>query len=380
MNKFMAIKVFATVIAATAMTLGTVAAAENPLIDSPFEHLDFGASFEAGFQGPIVSGEQVSYRQRTTLNVGWDLEKSFGLTDTQLFFQYQNHTGPNGSTIIGDIQRFDRLDDPEYDRLHMFWLQTKLMDNKIRLKLGKVDPLSEFFAPRNAAHHFGFSTVRSSTIIAQGPPSMSINAFLDVTSDFQVAFGMYDATFRQGQDENTFTLRDFFAAQEYAYFMEGRLQWQDGFLGLPGALKLGYWHLDGDTVRFDGGIESSTGGFYTTFDQDLSDNGVGVYVQVGLADGDVSPLDFHFGTGFKWQGINPSRAADVFGAGVSLASFSNDAAAPFIKPAETAYEIFYKAPLRDDIVLHGNLQAIDNPGGLLASDALVFSLRFQWFL
>lgn len=342
--------------------------------------LNFGASFEAGFQGPIVSGEKASYRQRTTLNVGLDLEQFLGLSDSELFFQYQNHTGPNGSTIIGDIQRFDRLDDPEYDRLHMFWFQTRLLDSRLRLKLGKVDPLSEFFAPRNAAHHSGFSTVRSSTIIAQGPPSMSINAFLDVTNNFQLAFGMYDASFRQGQDENTFTLRNFFGAQEYAYFMEGRLQWQDGFSGLPGALKVGYWHLDGDSARFDGGLENSTGGFYTTFDQDLTDTGVGAYVQLGFADGEVSPLDFHFGTGIKWQSFNPSRPEDVIGAGLSFASFSNEDAAPFVKRAETAYEVFYKAPVRENIILHGNFQFIDNPGGLGANDALVFTFRLQWFL
>ena len=368
-----------TIFAVIAVIGGPVFAQEGDDL-KPLQYLDFGASLEAGFQGPVVSGEEASYRQRTTLNVGLDLEKSFGLSESQLFFQYQNHTGPNGSTIIGDIQRFDRLDDPEYDRLHMFWFQTRLLNKRLRLKLGKVDPLSEFFAPRNAAHHFGFSTVRSSTIIAQGPPSMSVNAFFDVSPSFQIAFGMYDATFRQGQDENTLTLRDFFAAQQYAYFFEGRLQWQEGVWGLPGALKVGYWHLDGDTTRFDGGVESSTGGFYTTLDQDLTDSGVGAYAQVGFADGEVSPLDFHFGTGIKWQGFNGARSADVIGAGVSHASFSNDASAPFFKKAETAYEVFYKAPVRDNLVLHGNLQAIDNPGGLGANDAVVFSLRLQWFL
>jgi len=88
----------------------------------------------------------------------------------------------------------------------MFWFQQRLFDEQLRIKVGKVEPKSEFFAPENARNHLEFSTERSPTIIAQGPPSMSLNVFHTPNDRFSLGLGVYDAAWNEGRDENTMTL------------------------------------------------------------------------------------------------------------------------------------------------------------------------------
>ena len=61
-----------------------------------------------------------SRKQRLTLNMSADMEKLTGLKNGTFFAQYQNHNGVSGSSNVHDIQQFGGLDDPEYDRIHMF--------------------------------------------------------------------------------------------------------------------------------------------------------------------------------------------------------------------------------------------------------------------
>ena len=338
--------------------------------------LEFGASYEAGYQAaPWGSDAGGSNKQRLTLNLSADTGKLFGLENGTFFFQYQNHTGEHGRDNVGDIQQFDGLDDPEYDRIHMFWYQHVFMDGKLRIKLGKVEPKSEFFAPENAKNHLGFSTERSPTIIAQGPPSMSINAFYSPTDNFTIAFGIYDATWNQGRDENTFKLYNFFEADEYAIFVEGRYKWQTDNSGRGGGVKVGFWRLDGERNLFAGGQVDGTNGYYIVLDQTITDNGIGVYAQFGSADKKVSALSRHIGAGMQWVGPFNGRDNDVFGAGVSTVKFSNAPGSPFIKASETAYEIFYKAPITSWFTVQADGQLITNPGGLGAESVFVSTFR-----
>lgn len=337
---------------------------------------DFGAEYAVGYQAPPIGSDAGdSRKQRLTINVSTDLEKLFGLANGTFFAQYQNHNGVNGSTNINDIQQFDGLDDPEYDRIHMLWYQHIFMNGKLRIKLGKVEPKSEFFAPENATNHLGFSTERSPTIIAQGPPSMSFNAFYSPSEAITFAFGLYDATWNQGRDENNFKLHNIFEASDLAYFLEGRFKWKQGINGHPGSVKIGGWKLDGERIMFNGVQVNNTEGFYVVVDQTLTSNGVGFYAQFGTVDKKVSALSRHIGIGIKWDGPIEGREYDVLGAGVSTVKFSDDPNAPFISDSETAYELFYKAPLTSWLTVQADLQAITNPGGRGANNVIVSTFR-----
>ncbi|MBL4801243.1 MAG: carbohydrate porin [Emcibacter sp.] len=338
--------------------------------------VDFGASYVAGYQvAPLGSDAGDSAKQRLTLNMSVDTEKLFGLKNGSFFVQYQNHNGEHAGGNIHDIQQFDGLDDPEYNRIHMLWYQHIFADGKLRIKVGKVEPKSEFFAPENAKNHLGFSTERSPTIIAQGPPSMSFNAFYQATENLSFAVGVYDASWNEGRDENNFKLHNLFEASSVAIFLEARYKWTEGLMGRAGGLKVGFWRLDGTKTKFNGDVVDGTDGLYVVFDQTLTDNGIGIYAQYGVADKDISPVSRHLGVGVQWVGPISGREKDVFGAGISSVKFSNALGATFIEDSETAYEIFYKAHVNEWITVQADIQAINNPGGMGAKDIVVSTLR-----
>ena len=365
--------------AALAITVATAVSGAQAvsLLD---DGLNLGASYEAGASPQTLNGGgdgDPSSKQRFTLNLAADLDKLWGWSGSSFFFQYQNHHGESGSEHVQDIQQYDGLDDPEYDRIHMLWFQQRLFDDQLRIKVGKVEPKSEFFAPDNARNHLGFSTERSPTIIAQGPPSMSLNVFYTPNERFSLGLGIYDAAWNEGRDENTMTLHNpFNDPSDLAIFVESRFQWAEGYGGLPGGFKAGVWQLSGTQTRFDGQAdESSSEGYYLVLDQTLTANGIGIYAQYGVADEDVSNLGQHVGLGMQWLAPFASRQDDVFGMGISTVEFSDASGSPFTASRETAYEVFYKGPVTTWLTLQGDLQQIEDPGGQGAPDALVASFR-----
>lgn len=348
--------------------------AEQPLLKGA--GVSLGLSYEAGYQAPPHgSNAGSSAKQRLSLNAAVDLNTLAELEGASVFFQFQNHNGRHGVSNIGDKQQFDGLDDPEYDRIHMLWFQQILLDGALRFKVGKVDPKSEFFSPKYGADHISVSTERSPTIIAQGPPSMSVNAFYHVNDSYAIAVGLYDASWLSGRDENTLKLHNPFNAQDFALFIENRFYWKNSFIPYPGQARVGLWNLDGDIATFDGSIEDGSRGYYLTLDQALNANGIGAYFQYGHGDKDSNALEEHIGFGLRWQGPITNRSSDVFGVGYSKASFSQAQGSPFRKEAETVYEIFYKSPISKYLLLQADIQAINDPGGINAEDVTVATFR-----
>jgi len=347
-----------------------------------------GGSYEMGYSKNLHGGidtEGDSYKQRLTLNATLDLDKILGWKGATFFVQYQNHTGAFATDEVGDIQQFDGLDDPEYDRIQMFWLEQWLFDNKVRIKIGKVEPKSEFFGPLNAKSHLGFSTERSPTI-GHGPPADSVNLFIYPTENFQLGFGAYDGAFNEGRDENKMKLHSMFGSPADTFYVgEAGYSWNKGTEDF-GRVLLGYWKLTGDHNRHDSsGSKDSTEGGYIVLDQtvykennDKDDNqGIGIYVQYGFADEDVRTVKAHYGLGFQWTGAIQGRDEDVFGMGISHVELSDAPGTGFTKDFERAWEVFYKGKLTPFAVLQGDLQYIENPGGVSRSDALVFTLRLS---
>ena len=369
MNTFRSVLRYGLCLSVLGVATGAPAVAD----DAEPQAVEFGLSYAAGhsFEPFGAADGDATSKQRLTINMRADLEQAWGWQGASFFIQYQNHRGVSGGSEIGDIQVYDGLDDPEYDRIHMVWLQQHFFGDTLRVKLGKVEPKSEFFAPANARHHLGFSTERSPTIIAQGPPSLSANFFYQPSDQFSIGLGIYDAAWNRGFDENTFNFNNVFEElDDLALFLEARYSFNSGHT----RMKLGVWRLDGALNRFDGLTENGSEGAYLVFDHDFNEQ-VGMYAQLGFADGSVSALTHHFGAGFQWTGVLSARPDDIFGVGVSRVSFSDDFNAPFTDDAETAYEVFYKMPLTPRFEFQADLQFIDNPGGRGASDALVPTIR-----
>jgi porin len=149
-----------------------------------------------------------------------------------------------------------------------------------------------------------------------------------------------------------------------------------------GRLGLGAWHHTGSFDRFDGGAEDGTQGAYLVLDQHLwcADESrarcLSGFLQVGVADPEVSPSEAHLGAGLHWSNPFAPELNDALGLGLSGVRLSDEAGAGFDEREEVAIEAFYGFEPLSWLHLKPTVQYVVNPGGDSdLDDALVLTLR-----
>ncbi|MEZ4651825.1 MAG: carbohydrate porin [Candidatus Eisenbacteria bacterium] len=98
-------------------------------------------------------------------------------------------------------------------------------------------------------------------------------------------------------------------------FLISEAGWRRAGDGGASRLALGLWHHTGQIPTFAGETLDGTAGFYALAERSqVTDRGtVGVYLQLGTADGAVSEVDRHLGAGVTWTGALAARPEDTLG-------------------------------------------------------------------
>ncbi|MCL2700814.1 MAG: carbohydrate porin [Phycisphaerae bacterium] len=151
---------------------------------------------------------------------------------------------------------------------------------------------------------------------------------------------------------------------------------------MPGGYRVGMWYDPQPKLTFAGDVKRNDVGLYANFDQmifkendDKNDKqGLGVFGRFGLADGDVSPTRQFYSAGLSYQGLIPTRDNDVIGIGIASGCLNRDFG--FDRRRETALELFYNVQITPWLMLTPGLQHITHAGGE-NRDALVGGLRLQ---
>jgi len=348
---------------------------------------DFSLSFEVN---RVLSG---GLQQRTTSHALYDLTGSFdldriaGWKDAQVTVEAYIIDGHNPSEDVGDYQSFSDISAEERAQIAQVFYEQWYVGRTLRLKLGKMDAYTDFGAPANGTESLHSSTFYSPTtftMVGYPDPATGILAGWVPNAQWSLNAGMYDGAAMAGVPTGSRGPASFFGDPP-GYFFIGELgrRWTVGAGELAGGATLGAWKHTGTFDNVFGSTTHNTSGFYGTLDQELSRAAEGesggtksAFLQLGLADEDVAPVDNHFGIGFHWTGCCSARPDDALGLYVSRAHFS--AGAGFSASAETAYELNYRLQLGNGITLRPDLQYITSPGGdARIDDALVFSLRCE---
>lgn len=351
--------------------------------------LEYSEVFEGGVE------RQDSLRNLLTLDVELNLEAAAGLHGGTFFAQYLSVTAENGgSGDVGDIQGFSNIEnDRSLDVIYELWYEQLLLDDRVRVKVGKVDANSEFayVAPLqdfSAAGELTNSSAGFMPTILGFPtypdPAMSVNVFVALTqtqnTELVLGYGLYDGAAQDGVRTGSKGPGTFFEgsrSSDLFHVLEAQFAWQQ--LGeLPGgSLSLGGWHHTGQFGRFDGGAEDGTAGFYGTIQQQLTspddeNGGRGLYVfgQLGVADEDVAEVAVHYGMGAVQVGLGDFRPSDRVGAYLSLADLSDATGAGF-DDDELAVEGFYRVEITPWVYVQPGVQWISNPSGDDAIDGAV---------
>lgn len=330
--------------------------------------------------GGVDTGAEA--RALVGLDLAVDLATAVGWTGATLFAQGQLQRGDDASaTLVGDLQAFDDLDAEDRTQLAELWLEQRLLDDRLRATVGKVDANGRFSVSEHAAgihSSLGFPP----TILAfpsYPDPAAAVVVEADPHPAFGVAAGAFDGSLLDGVatgERGPETAWD--DAENTFLIAELRLRW-DGVDDRAGRAAFGWWHHTGDVSRLAGGTEEGTGGPYLVVDQWLwhppgaPERGVAGFLLAGLAEEGVSEIRSEVTAGLSWYGPWDRRASDVAGLAIHHARLEDDAGAA--EPAETAVELSYAAALAGWMTVTADAQYIRHPGGGGLDDAVVFTLR-----
>lgn len=308
----------------------------------------------------------------------------FGRPGGRLHVSAMHQTGDDGTQRVNDFQGLSNIDADGFTALTEVWYEHRLLDDRVRAKVGKLDANSEFAA---VAHGGGFihsSPGFSPTILgfpSYPDPATSVNLFYRARSGAYTGFGVYDGATQTGVTTGTRGPSTFLGSPGGLFtVVESGLRHQ--IVGYAGRVGIGAWHHSGDFDHADGGRQAGTEGFYLVLDQSLAtgasgETQLGLFTQYGYADADISPVEHHASAGLQWYGPWPGRPADRAGVMASYVHFSDVAGAGFTDSGELAMEYFYRWQATDRLALQPDLQFIDNAGGRGRSDAWVGTLRIS---
>ncbi len=352
----------------------------------------FEASVTADWSSNLRGGintEGSSFRHLFNANLTLDTQRLLGWQGGTVFINFQNHNGPDATADdVGDAQAFSNIDADGRTEVAELWFEQLFADGMVRVKLGKVEANAEFAYADHAGEFINSSMGFSPTIFVlptYPDPAMSVNVFVYPNDSFYVGAGLYDGSANEGVPTGSRGPKTFFNDPADLFVIaEAGVLWERH--GKPGRLAAGGWWHTGTFTRFDGTTDEETAGFYLVLDQTLwrenpdgpdDEQGVGLFLQYGYADKDVSLIAHHAGAGLAWTGMIPGRDDDVTGLGVTYVRFSNETGAGLTEDQETAYELFYKARLTPWASVKPDLQYITNPGGTGLDDAIVATVRIE---
>lgn len=317
------------------------------------------------------------------LLAAFDLETLCGLENAAVVANAYAINGTNPSDHAGDFQAFSNIAWTDHiEQLGQLFYEQYLLDERLRIKLGKVDANAEFAAPQGAAEFVSSSAGFSPTIFAMPTypdPATCVSAFYDPNEHWHFGAGVWDGATMAGYSTGSRGPSTFLGSPSDLFFIaEGNYLWTTGADELAGRVALGGWHHDGDFATFSGGNDAGSGGLYAICEQELSRVGDGTlasFVQYGSADEDVSACDQHLGAGVTLTGCC-GRADDAVGFYFSQAHFGD--AAGTTASSEDVFEVFYRCQARSWLVVKPDVQYITDPGGDSSVDAaLALTLRLQ---
>lgn len=325
-----------------------------------------------------------------TAGFTFDPQPLLGWQNATLFASFQTVNGDFPSVDVGDLQGISGNDSDGRTQISEIWVEQRLLDDMLALRLGKMDANDQFAVVETAEYFLNgaMPTTPSLFLLPTYPdPAFGASIFLRLGQEqqFHLGAGVYDGSLARGvRTGSRGPRRDYISRATAFLILETGLEWSATDQYLPGRGKVGVWHNTTDLERFDGSEQSGVTGGYLIVEQTLhrvsndpdDARGLGMFLQYGITDPDVSEVKHHLGSGLAWTGPIVGRDSDVAGVGFTTVFLSNRAG--FSARTETAIELFYRVQITPWFSVTPDLQYVINPGGDRdVRDALVGTLRLE---
>jgi porin len=371
----------------------------------------FGINYIGEVFGTASGGfeHRAYYDGRLEVAVSADLEKMLGWKGLSFFASgYQIHGESITGQSLGALMPVSFIEATPATRLFELWFEQRLLDDKLSIRFGQLAADSEFILSDGGGAFingtWGWPSITAANLPSGGP------AYPLATPGVRVAFTPNDqltlmAAVFNGDPAGTCASDDpqvcndhgvSFRVHDPALWMfEGGYKYDLG--GLPGGVKLGGWHQEGDFALLldDTQLHDGTYGLYAILDQMIyklgEGKGVSFFGRVIGAPQDRSFVDMYWEAGLTFTGLIASRPDDVLGIGYAHTGLSDDAGTAQVANNETVIldyegllEVSYTAQIVPGFSIQPDFQYFWNPGGNVADaddpskaveDAAVFGVR-----
>lgn len=359
-------------------------------LSSPISAADyeFGANYTADVLSNLSGGLDTGtgYIDNLDLNLAITFsDMPAGQTGGLFMRGLYNNSSAFSADFVGDIQVVSNIDAVEAWRVFEFWWEQR--GNDWGVLAGLYDLNSEFDVTEtgslfvNSSHGIGAEIAQTGK---NGPGIFPVSAFalrgVWHSESFTVRAVVMDAVPGDPADP---------ASNEIDLDGdEGYLAVAELDVSVAESLRLwaGYWRYSEDFEQpFGAGAASVNDGWYMGAEQSvrLGSNSAAWFVRYGIADERINILQSYVGAGFVIDAPFPSRPHDAFGIAVASAQAGDGYRAALrlsgdgADSRETTWEVTYRAPLNDHVVLQPDLQYVQNPSASAAiGNAWVVGLRF----
>jgi porin len=303
------------------------------------------------------------------------------------FLGLEHHSGGSPSERqTGDFQVLSNIDAPRTNQISEFWYRHAFLDDKLFLKLGKMEANNDFSFITYGLEFINSSAGLIPTIPLPSYPDQDWGAVISFLPAqwFNLNLGIY-----QGDNNGSRSIGNTIDQRSGPMLIaEPSFKYTLG--ELPGSFNIGAWWngRQFDAYHEHGSSREQYGdawGLYGFLQQLLwkenpasgdCEQGIGLFAQYGWAPKDRSKVTDYVGGGLRWQGAIPTRNDDVLGLGAFHVRFSDKA--DFQKHSETAIELFYKAQLTSYLAVQPDVQFITNPGGSSNDNAIAVGGRLEF--
>ena len=293
--------------------------------------LGIGGSYTTDLLGNPVGGKKqgFTYYGQLQLILAAELEKLVGWRDAYFVASMFDSAGNNLSrNYVGNYFNVTEVASIPTVVLGQVYLEQRLLDDKISLKLGRMGIGSDFVVMDMFNLYVGgidghtpvfvWNTFWSGAATATWAGVVKAEPHEDVT----LRFGVYQATKANRVIANHGMNMEFGPSDGVQMFGEGgwktklRTAWDEG-TALPGEHKFGGYWSSWEYNAFGGGTAPQTWGMYWIGQQmvwrerENTDEGITLWYSFVYAPSDnVSRFPFFNGAGAGWQGAIPGREED----------------------------------------------------------------------
>jgi len=369
-----------------------------------------GIDVELIYKGEMFSNLSGGLKKATTTldNIDLiflaDLEKGFGLGNTNLKIQFLGNSGGVPCDFVGAGQGISNIETIPTWKLYQALLEKKFFGERLSIATGLYDLNSEFDCREtssifiNPSHGIGPEIAQSGL----NGPSIFPTTSAALRMKYEFGNGNYFQTAIldgvPGDPENPYNTHIIFNKEdgllltaEAGYVINKDEQ-------LLTKIAFGMWTYTSKFGKnnFSDNNENSISleknyGFYLSAEKLLVSNfenpnkNISGFLRIGYANKNINPVDFYLGGGFKFTGLLGWQEDNALGIAFALAhnslAFRNSSSilnAIDIKSYELNFEATYLLPLTPWLMLQPDIQYIVNPSYCSQSaNAFVVGSRMQ---